>query len=122
VIARSWVRRRSIFVVDRTKGNVMTLQKLAGCSAIVAISAMFASVAPTQATMYHTTDFSTPYVQRVDCAVGFHLGPVGTCVVGADEPRAAVVEHRDDNAGCEKKTITKQDSDGNSMTKTKTNC
>ena len=100
----------------------MTLQKLAGCSAIVAVGAMFASVAPTQATMYHSTDFSTPYVQRVDCAVGFHLGPVGTCVIGTDDPRPAVVERRDNDAGCETKTVTKQDADGNSVTRTKTNC
>ena len=39
-----------------------------------------------------------------------------------DLGRPAVVERRDDNPGCETKTITKQDSDGNSVTKTKTNC
>ena len=99
----------------------MLVHKLVGCSAVVAVGAMFASIAPTQATMYHT-QFSTPYIQHVDCAVGFHLGPVGTCVIGTDDPGPAVVERHDDNVGCETKSVTKQDAAGNSVTKTKTNC
>jgi hypothetical protein len=58
----------------------------------------------------------------VDCAVGFHLGPLGTCVIGGDDPGPAVVERHDDNVGCETKAVIKQDAAGNSMTKTKTNC
>ena len=73
--------------------------------------------------MYHITGFSTPYVQHVDCAAGFHLGPIGTCIIGTDDPaRPVVVEHRDNQVGCETKSVTKQDAAGNSETKTKTNC
>jgi hypothetical protein len=100
----------------------MLIGKLVGCSAVVALGAMFASIVPTQATMYHT-QYSTPIIQHVDCAVGFHLGPVGTCVIGTDDPAPpAVIERRDDNVGCETKSVTKQDASGNSVTKTKTNC
>jgi hypothetical protein len=45
-------------------------------------------------------------IQHVDCAVGFHLGPVGTCVIGTDDPAPpAVIERRDDNVGCETKSV-----------------
>jgi hypothetical protein len=102
----------------------MPVRKLVGCSAaaVVAIGVLFASIAPTQATMYRITQYSTPYIQHVDCAVGFHLGPLGTCVIGADDPGPAVIERHDDNVGCETKSVTKQDAAGNSVTKTKTNC
>ncbi len=105
----------------------MPVRKLVGCSAaaVVGVGAIFASIAPTQANMYRIyriTQYSTPYIQHVDCAVGFHLGPLGTCVIGTDDPGPAVVERHDDNVGCETKSVTKQDAAGNSMTKTKTNC
>ena len=39
-------------------------------------------------------------------AVGFHLGPVGTCFIGTDDPAPpAVIERRDDNVGCETKSV-----------------
>jgi hypothetical protein len=45
-------------------------------------------------------------IQHVDCAVGFHLGPVGTRVIGTDDPAPpAVVERRDDHVGCETKSV-----------------
>ena len=72
--------------------------------------------------MYRITRYSTPYLQHVDCSAGFHLGPLGTCVTGADDPGPAVVERHDDNVGCEAEPITKQDAAGNNVTKTKTNC
>jgi hypothetical protein len=102
----------------------MNFHKLAGCSAaaIVATGAMFASVVPTQATMYPVAHFMPIYIQHVDCAVGLHIGPLGGCILGTDDPRPVVVEHRDDNVGCETKSVTKQDSSGNTETKTKTNC
>jgi len=102
----------------------MPVRKLLGCSpaAAVAVGAMFASISPTQATMYRITQYSTPYIHHVDCAVGFHLGPLGTCVIGVDDPGPAAVERHDDNVGCETKSVTKQDAAGNSVTKTKTNC
>jgi hypothetical protein len=100
----------------------MLLSKLVGCSAVVALGAMFAAIVPTQATMYHT-QCSTPFIQHVDCASDFHFGPVGTGVIGTgDPPPPAVIERCDDNVGCETKSVTKQDASGNSMTKTRTNC
>jgi hypothetical protein len=45
----------------------MLLGKLVGRSAVVALGAMFASIVPAQATMYHT-QYSTPFIQHVDCA------------------------------------------------------
>jgi hypothetical protein len=83
---------------------------------------MFASIVPTQATMYPAAHFTTPYVQHVDCAAGLHIGPLGGCILGNDEPRHEGVEHRDDQGGCDTKTNKKEDSMGNSETKTKTNC
>ncbi len=102
----------------------MPVHKLLGCSAaaVVAVGATFVSIAPTQATMYPVTHYATPNIQHVDCAAGFHLGPIGTCILGNDDPHPAVVEHHDDNVGCETKSVTRQDSMGNSETKTKTNC
>ena len=102
----------------------MSSRKFVGCSAaaVVAAGAMFASIVPTQATMYPAAHFTTPYVQHVDCAAGLHLGPLGGCILGNDEPRHEGVEHRDDQGGCDTKTIKKEDSMGNSETKTKTNC
>ena len=99
----------------------MSLRKFVGCSAAAVAGAMFASIVPTQATMYPAAHFATPNVQHVDCAAGLHIGPVGGCILGNDEPRHEGVEHRDDG-GCETKTIKKEDSMGNSETKTKTNC
>jgi hypothetical protein len=55
---------------------------------------MFASAAP--ASMAPIATQASPYVQTVDCAVGAHLGPLGACVIGTDDPSAppVVVEHR----------------------------
>jgi hypothetical protein len=104
------------------KGNVMPVHKLLGCSAsaVVAVGAMFVSIAPAQANMYPVTNYTTQYIQHVDCAAGFHIGPIGTCILGTDDH--PVVEHRNDNVGCETKSVTRQDAAGNSETKTKTNC
>lgn len=71
--------------------------------------------------MYPIARDATPYVQQVDCAVGLHIGPAGGCILGNDEPRHEGVEHRDDG-GCDTKSVRKEDSMGNSETKTKTNC
>jgi len=101
----------------------MTLDKLVSSSAaaIVAAGAMFASVAPTQAFMFPIARDAAPNIQLVDCAAGFRLGPIGTCILGTDEPRHDG-DHRDANGGCDTKSMTKTDAAGNSETKTKTNC
>jgi hypothetical protein len=103
----------------------MTLDKFVSSSAaaIVAAGAMFASVAPTQAFMFPTVRDAAPNIQLVDCAAGFRLGPIGTCILGTDEPRHDG-DHRDGDAsgGCDTKSMTKTDAAGNSETKTRTNC
>jgi hypothetical protein len=104
----------------------MFVQKITACAAAATIAA-FMSVGGAQAAMSPVVHYGTANVQHVDCAVGFHLGPLGTCVIGADDrppPDAAppVVEHRSVDEGCQTKSINRTDSEGNSETKTKTNC
>ena len=109
----------------------MSLHRLIGCSAaaLVGAGAMLASVAATQATMLPVSRYATPYVQHVDCAVGAHIGPLGACILGTDDKPPVVVEPRAGDApnpqgadGCATKSVTKTDTEGNSETKTKTNC
>jgi hypothetical protein len=109
-----------------TKGVTMYVQKATGCAAAAAIAA-FMSIGSPQAAMSLTTHFVTPNVHHVDCAVGLHIGPLGTCVVGIDNPppppdRPVVVEHRGADDGCQTKSVNRTDSEGNSETKTMTNC
>lgn len=106
----------------------MFFQKATGCAAAAAIGA-FMAIGSSQAAMSPTTYHGTPNVHHVDCAVGFHIGPVGTCVVGVDNPpppppddRPVVVEHRDVDEGCQTKSVNRTDSQGNSETKTMSNC
>lgn len=102
----------------------MSLSKFVGCSAaaVVAAGAMFASIVPSEATMFPVAVHATSNFQSVDCAVGAHIGPLGGCILGTDDPRPGVVEHRDDQVGCETKSVTRQDANGNTQTKTKSNC
>jgi hypothetical protein len=104
----------------------MSLHKFVGCSAaaVVAAGAMLASVLPTQAIMFRVAPSATPFIQHVDCAVGFHLGPAGACILGTPDapPAGVIVEHHDGDVGCETKSVTRSDAMGNSETKTKTNC
>jgi hypothetical protein len=109
----------------------MSLHRLIGCSAaaLVGAGAMLASVAATQATMLPVSRYATPYVQHVDCAVGAHIGPLGACILGNDDNAPVVVEPRAVDApnpqgadGCATKSVTRTDAEGNSETKTKTNC
>jgi len=70
----------------------MSLQKLIGCSAArcrrrhVRLDSSHASA------MYPIAHFATPYVST-SIARGFRLGPIGTCILGTDDPRPVVVEH-----------------------------
>jgi hypothetical protein len=107
--------------------------KTTGCAAAAAIAA-FMSIGSTQAAMFPTIHDGAPNIHHVDCAVGFHVGPVGTCVLGVDRPppprddAPVVIEHRavDESVpvdgGCETKSVNRTDSAGNSETRTKTNC
>lgn len=104
----------------------MFVQNAMGGAAVAAIAA-FISIGGSQAAMSPAIHHGASNIHRVDCAVGFHLGPLGTCVIGVDNPpppdRPVIVEHRADvDQGCETKSVNRTDSAGNSETKTKTNC
>lgn len=95
---------------------------ITGSAAAFTIAA-FMSGGAAQAAMSPAVHNDTSMVQRVDCAVGFHLGPAGACILGTeDPPRERVIERRATNDGCDSKTVHRSDSMGNSETRTKTNC
>ncbi len=101
----------------------MSLRKLLGASVATAAFASFAWAPVSEAAMLPLVSHAPSHVQHVDCAVGFHLGPIGSCVIETDDgPAPAVIEHRDADVGCETNTVKRMDSDGNSETRTKTNC
>ena len=60
----------------------MSIYKSLGCSTAVMAGVMLTWVAPTKAFLYPVAPAATSYIQHVDCAAGFHVGPVGTCVIG----------------------------------------
>jgi hypothetical protein len=111
--------------------RAMLSRHLIGLSAVALVGAgsMFATAAPL--TAIPAAQQTTPYVQRVDCAVGAHIGPLGACVLGTDDTPApappTIVEHRAADVpaapdGCQTKSVTHTDGMGDSETKTKTNC
>lgn len=80
----------------------------------------FGTVGLADASMSPAVHFDTPSIQRVDCAVGFHVGPAGACIVGTEEEHHdQVIERRDADEGCETKTVRRSDDMGNSETHTK---
>jgi hypothetical protein len=113
-----------------TEGKAMSLRQLMGGSAaaIVAAGTILASVASAQATMLPVVQNPTSSIHHVDCAVGAHIGPLGGCILGNDNPpvvverRAADAPPPGDADGCATKSVTRTDGTGNSETKTKTNC
>jgi len=95
--------------------------KITSFAAAAAMAAFLC--APAHAAMVPTMQYGTPGVQHVDCAVGLHLGPLGSCIIGNDEHHDRVIEeHRAADEGCETKSVNRTDSGGNSETHTKTNC
>jgi hypothetical protein len=108
----------------------MSLRQLIGCSSatLVGAGAILASVATTQAVTLPVTRHATSNFQHVDCAIGAHVGPLGTCIIGSDDSPPVVVEHRVDapysqsSDGCSTKSVTKTDGTGDTETHTKTNC
>jgi hypothetical protein len=97
----------------------------ASLAAMFGAGVLFVSVVGSQAAMAPMAPHAAPNVQKVDCAVGMHVGPVGGCILGADDDhRDKVIERRsaDDADGCTTKTIQRTDGTGNSETKSKTNC
>ena len=108
----------------------MFVQKIAGCSAAAVIASLM-TLGSAQAAMYPFAAYGdqnvhhVPDVHPVDCAVGFHIGPAGGCVLGTDNPPPPadrVIEHRSVDEGCQTKSVKREDADGNSETHTKTNC
>jgi hypothetical protein len=117
----------------------MLSRNLVGISAVALFAGtIFAYAAPLSAPATQPVD---SYIHHVDCAVGAHLGPLGACIIGTDDPPPAapvVIEQRAadvpapdvttqktttlDANGCQTKSVTQSDSVGNSETKTKTNC
>jgi hypothetical protein len=96
--------------------------KITSCAAAAAMAA-FISASSAQAAMTPATHYQAPSVQHVDCDVGFHLGPLGTCIIGTEERHDRVIdEHRAADEGCETKSVNRTDAAGNSETHTKTNC
>jgi hypothetical protein len=106
----------------------MFIQNATGCAAAAAIAAFISTGSP-QAAMSPISHYGTQNVHHVDCAVGFRIGPLGTCVVGVDNPpppppgdRPVVVERRGVDDGCQTESRNRTDSEGNSETQTRTNC
>jgi hypothetical protein len=107
----------------------MSILKIAGYGAFAAMASLI-SIGSTQAAMAPVVPGVNSSVQRVDCAVGMHIGPAGLCIIGVDnepppraivvDPAPTVVEHND--KGCETKSINRTSSDGASETRTKSNC
>jgi hypothetical protein len=114
-------------------------QLLSGSAAsIVGAGFILASVASAQAIMLPARTAGTSSIVHVDCAIGAHIGPIGGCIIGNDNPppQPVVVEHRAADvpivdapppadapaAGCASKSVTRTDGVGNSETKTATNC
>jgi hypothetical protein len=95
---------------------------------LLGAGALFASIATTQAAMLPTTTYVTNNVHRVGCAVGAHIGPLGTCIFGTpDHPddRPVVIERPEGDApreGCTNKTVTETDEMGNTVTRSRTYC
>ena len=81
------------------------------------------SQTPAVAGMTPARGLASPALQQVDCAVGFHLGPAGACIIGTPDPEPRVIEERratDEN--CETRSVKRTDERGNSETRTRTNC
>jgi hypothetical protein len=111
----------------------MSILRTAGYGASAAVASLI-FIGSAQAAMAPAIPPGAPSVQFVDCAVGFHIGPAGACILGSDndpppppppravvvDPPPAVVEHND--GGCETKSVNRTDAMGNSETRTKSNC
>lgn len=119
----------------------MLTRQLIGLSAaaLMGLGTVCASAAPLP--VAPVAPSASSYVQHVDCAVGAHIGPLGGCIIGTDNPPPpppVIVEHRaadvpdpdvttqkvitQDGNGCATKSVTQTDSAGNSETRTKSNC
>jgi hypothetical protein len=99
----------------------MLIRTLTSCAASATLTALLA-LTPAQAAMAPVSHFDSPLVQMADCAAGFHIGPIGTCIIGTEEEgHDRVVEHPTDG-GCQTKSVQRSDAMGNTETRTKTDC
>ena len=64
----------------------MSILKIAGCGAAATLASLI-SIGSTQAAMAPAVNAGNLTIQHVDCAVGFHLGPAGACILGTDNDR-----------------------------------
>jgi hypothetical protein len=104
------------------RANAMNMRWIS-CSAAAVTVAAFMSAGGAQAAMSPVVHYGDPSVQRVDCAAGFHIGPLGACIIGTEEePHDKVIERRATDEGCETKSVQRSDAMGNSETRTKSNC
>ena len=100
----------------------MNIHWLTSSAAAVTV-ATFMSAAPAQAAMTPKAPTGASILQQVDCAVGFHIGPAGACVLGAEEEHHdVVIEKRRADEDCSTKTVKKTNGEGDSVTKTTSNC
>lgn len=100
----------------------MNMHWITSSAAAVTI-ATFMSAAPAQAAMTPRVHTGASILQHVDCAVGFHIGPAGACIIGAEEEhRDVVIEKRGADEDCSTKTVKKTNGEGDSMTRTTSNC
>ena len=105
----------------------MPILKIAGCGASAALASLI-SIGSTQAAMAPAVNAGGPNVHYVDCAVGLHIGPAGACILGGDNdappppPRAVVVAPAPNDGGCVTQSVNRTDAEGNSETKTRSNC
>jgi hypothetical protein len=99
-----------------------------------------ASAVPASAGTFAAPLNSNLPILTIGCAVGAHLGPLGACVIGTEDPPPVVIEHRaadvppppadgtttrsvtQDANGCATKTIEQNDGMGNSAAKSQSNC
>jgi hypothetical protein len=104
------------------EGRTMNMHWITSSVAAVTI-ATFMSAAPAHAAMTPRMHTGTSILQHVDCAVGFHIGPAGACILGAEEEHHdVVIEKRGADEGCSTKTVKKTNGEGDSVTKTTSNC
>jgi len=107
-------------------GNVVGYGAAVGLASLLSFGSAQAAMAP-------AVSAGNPNIQYADCAVGFHIGPAGACILGADNdpppppPHAVVVDPppvvvQPNDGGCVTKSVKRTDSEGNSETKTKSNC
>lgn len=99
----------------------MNMNWIIGSAAAVTVAA-FMSAAPASAAMAPAMFHTHPAIQHVDCAVGFHIGPAGACIIGVEEEHDRVIERRATDDDCATKTVKRTNGEGDSVTRTTKNC